>query len=71
MPEFEVLKFCQKTENPCSGCHSCHSTPKKYSVLVKEYSKDIQRSVDAEIEELISKGYTRNEAVLKITKEEE
>lgn len=71
--DFEVAKFCQKSEQVCNSCGSCGCVKFTVSGLafpIKTYDQMVQKTVDEAIEELMSGGLTREEAVLQLLQED-
>jgi hypothetical protein len=68
-PEFEVLRYCQRTECLCNGCATCHPVS-KYSRELGSYDRGFQKDVDKQISDLIAKGYSRQSAVIKLLESE-
>lgn len=75
--EFEVVKFCQRSEEVCSGCSTCHNSgsseeanppTKKYSTPEMYYTRNFQNSCDEDILNLMLRGLSRNEAVMELGK---
>ena len=64
--EFGVEEFCFYSKQRCLGCNKCSCDELDLMSSVKEYSQSVQRDTDAEIDSLMRKGFSRDDAVMNL-----